>query len=206
VRHGDEACQELYGDRLVFTSCPKPENLTRGINTTLLGSDHQVLLLPASGKTAGLDVGVRRRSAYGDDAYESFDAACAAVGKQLQAVAGTHLVTLDCGTPVNVTAGGNVMTFGAKAHVEVTSGSASIAPVASRLRAALALLPLALATSVGCAVETTTSTDENVDPARLLVGLGNDVTSSEDYDPARAHAYSLGPSLDMREPARPLRP
>ncbi len=34
-------------------------------------------------------------------------------------------------------------------------------------------------------------------PTRFLVGLGNDVTSAEEWKPARAHAYELGPKLDI---------
>lgn len=124
--------KELYGDRLLFTSCPKPQNLTPNGNTLLLASDHQVLLAPASGKTTGLDVDVRGKAAYGaDDGYASFDAACVAMGKQMQAIAGAHLVTVDCGSPANVTPNGNTTTFGAKAHVEVTTGDAALAPVVS---------------------------------------------------------------------------
>jgi hypothetical protein len=34
-------------------------------------------------------------------------------------------------------------------------------------------------------------------PGRFLVGLGNDVTSAEEWKPARAHAYEVGPKLDI---------
>jgi hypothetical protein len=34
-------------------------------------------------------------------------------------------------------------------------------------------------------------------PARVLVGLGNDVGSAEGWDPNRAHAYELGTKLDI---------
>lgn len=34
-------------------------------------------------------------------------------------------------------------------------------------------------------------------PSRFLVGLGNDVTSAEEWSPARAHAYDIGPKLDI---------
>ena len=34
-------------------------------------------------------------------------------------------------------------------------------------------------------------------PQRFTVGLGNDVTSAEGWDPYRAHAYTLGPKVDI---------
>ena len=34
-------------------------------------------------------------------------------------------------------------------------------------------------------------------PSRFLIGLGNDVTAQEGWDPNRAHAYELGPKLDL---------
>lgn len=34
-------------------------------------------------------------------------------------------------------------------------------------------------------------------PGRFLVGLGNDVTAAEGWEPARAHAFELGPKLDI---------